>query len=67
MYYYVYYLKSKIKPEETYIGFTSNLKQRDFNLIAMRYTMSKIFLDSNILIYLYTSTEPQKNKAIQIV
>lgn len=27
--------------------------------------MNKIFLDSNILIYLYTSTELQKNKVIQ--
>ncbi len=26
--YYVYYLKSKIFPDRTYIGFTSNLKQR---------------------------------------
>ena len=31
----------------------------------MKFTMSKIFLDSNILIYLYTSTEPQKNEVIQ--
>ena len=40
MYYYVYYLKSKIKPEETYIGFTSNLKQRlaDHNAGRSVYT-----------------------------
>ena len=26
--FYVYYLRSKLFPEKTYIGFTSNLKQR---------------------------------------
>jgi putative endonuclease len=26
--FYVYYLQSQIKPEKTYVGYTSNLKQR---------------------------------------
>jgi predicted GIY-YIG superfamily endonuclease len=38
--FYVYYLKSKIFPQKTYIGYTSNLKQRvvDHNAGKSVYT-----------------------------
>ena len=39
--------------------------QKDSNLIEMKYTMNKIFLDSNILIYLYITNEPEKTAKVQ--
>lgn len=39
--------------------------QRDSNLIVMKYTMNKIFLDSNILIYPYITNESEKTKKVQ--
>jgi len=41
--FYVYYLRSKSFPDKTYIGFTSNLKQRFFEHNAGKSIYTKQF------------------------
>jgi len=46
--FYVYYLRSQIYSEKTYIGFTSNLKQRLLDHNAGRIFLRRYFNTSDV-------------------
>ncbi|MCL4361512.1 GIY-YIG nuclease family protein [Candidatus Dependentiae bacterium] len=60
--FYVYYLKSESFPEKTYIGFTSNLKQRLLDHNSGKSVYTKEFKPWNLIGFLGFN---QRDKALK--